>query len=91
MALRWTSKAHGDLARIHAFLAPVDPAAASRAVQAVLAAVRHLARFPRLGVRLAEFDPREVRRLVVRDYELRYEVRGSDLFILRLWHVLEDR
>jgi len=91
MALRWTSKAHSDLARIHAFLAPVSPAAAARVVKKILSAVKKLTRFPRLGVRLAEFDPREVRRLIVGDYELRYEVRDADLFVLRLWHVHEDR
>jgi plasmid stabilization system protein ParE len=91
MALRWTSKAHSGLARIHAFLEPVNPVAAARVVKGILAAVGKLARFPRLGVRLAELEPREVRRLIVGDYELRYEVQDPDLFVLRLWHVHEDR
>jgi plasmid stabilization system protein ParE len=91
MALRWTSGANADLARIHAFLEPVNPAAAAWVVDGILSAVKKLARFPRLGARLAELDPREVRQVIVGDYELRYEVRDTDLFILRLWHVHEDR
>jgi hypothetical protein len=46
---------------------------------------------PRLGVRLPEFSPREVRRLFVDDYELRYEIRGNTIFIINLWHTREDR
>ena len=57
----------------------------------VLTGVKHIARHPHLGLRLPEFAPREVRKLVVGDYEVRYEVGISDLFILRIWHVLEDR
>jgi plasmid stabilization system protein ParE len=91
MALRWASSANRDLVRLHAFLEPVDPRAAVRAVKTILAGVKRLGRHPRIGARLAEFDPREVRKLLVDDYEVRYEVSGQDLVILRIWHVYEDR
>jgi plasmid stabilization system protein ParE len=91
MALRWTSSANRDLVRLHAFLAPVDSRGAARGVQRILAGVRHIARHPRIGVRLSEFDPREVRSLIVGDYEIRYEVRDDMLVILRVWHAHEDR
>lgn len=57
----------------------------------ILAGVRRLAAHPRLGTRLTEFDPREVRRLVIGDYEVRYELRDDKLLILRVWHAREDR
>jgi uncharacterized protein (TIGR02996 family) len=44
-----------------------------------------------LGARLNEFDPREVRRLLVGNYELRYELTEEDLFVLRIWHLREAR
>jgi hypothetical protein len=44
-----------------------------------------------LGVRLEEFAPRDVRRVIVGDYELRYEVTEAAIYILRLWHTREDR
>lgn len=91
MALRWTSKANLDLVRLHAFLEPVNPSAAAATVELILAGVRRIAAHPRLGARLAEFGPREVRRLVVGDYEVRYELRAADLFVLRVWHVCEER
>ncbi len=91
MSLQWTESARGDLRRIHAFLAPVNPGAAAQRVALVLAGVERLAANPRLGRRLDEFAPREVRRLLIGDYEVRYELTGQALFVLRIWHTREDR
>ena len=91
MGLRWTTSANRDLVRVHAFLDAADRAAAVRAVQRLITGAKRIARHPRIGVRLAEFEPREVRRLILGDYELRYEVRDDELVILRIWHVHEDR
>jgi hypothetical protein len=46
---------------------------------------------PRLGLRLGQFAPREVRRLFVDDYELRYEIQGEMILITNLRHTREDR
>lgn len=91
MSLRWSRAAYEDLRRIHEFLEPVDPAAAIRAVQVVVARVRRIPRQPRLGERLPGFGQREVRRVLVRKYEIRYEVSGGDLYVLRIFHTREDR
>jgi plasmid stabilization system protein ParE len=91
MALRWTSAAYGDLQRIHEFLAPVNPAAATRCVVAVFARVRRIPAQPRIGERLGGFAEREVRRVLVERYEIRYEITGSDIVILRVFHSREDR
>ena len=91
MALRWTQAAYGDLKRIHQFLEPVSPAAAARSVSAVVARVRRIPAQPRLGDKVSGFEDREVRRVLVQKYEIRYEVAGSDIFILRVFHTREDR
>lgn len=91
MALRWARSAFADLQRIHEFLEPVDPAAAARAVKAVIVRVRRIPRQPRLGERLPGFGDREVRRVLVRGYEIRYEVSGNDLHVLRIFHTRENR
>lgn len=91
MELKWTSKALSDLARLHEFLAPVNKPAAARAVQALTAAPAGLLVNPRIGERLAEFEPREVRRILVGHYEMRYEIQESTIYVLRLWHTREDR
>jgi plasmid stabilization system protein ParE len=91
MSLRWSPSSYDDLRRIHEFLEPVDPAAAIRAVQAVVARVRRIPVQPRLGERLPGFGDREVRKVLVRNYEIRYEVTGGDLCILRIFHTREHR
>jgi len=91
VALRWTRSAYADLKRIHEFLEPVDPVAAVRAVRAVVARVRRIPRQPRLGERVPGFGEREVRRVLVQTYEVRYEIAGTDLTVLRVFHTREDR
>ncbi len=91
MDLKWTSKALTDLARLYEFLAPVNPAAAVRIVQSLTAAPAGLPANPRIGERLEEFAPRDVRRILVGQYELRYEIRESTIYVLRLWHTREER
>lgn len=91
MRIRWTPEAAADLARLHDFLAQFNPGAALRVVIALRHAVRELPAHPRLGAALAGFEPREVRRLVVGDYELRYEIAGDAIHILRFFHGREDR
>jgi len=91
VALKWTSKAHSDLVRLHEFLEPVNPAAAARTVRHLVAGAKRIPAHPRLGIRMPEFSPREVRKLLVADYEIRYELTDTDVFILRIFHTREDR
>ena len=91
MELRWTSKALSDLVRLHEFLATLNKLAAGRAVRALTTAAGGLAANPRIGERLEEFEPREVRRILVGRYELRYEISDATIYILRLWHTREER
>lgn len=91
MELKWTSKALSDLVRLYEFLAPVNKPAAARAVQALTKAPTVLLANPRIGEQLFQFEPREVRRILVKDYEIRYEIQGAIIHVLRLWHTREDR
>lgn len=91
MELKWTSKALSDLARLYEFLAPANREAAARTVQSLTAAPTSLLASPRIGEKLEEFEPREVRRILVGRYEMRYEIQESTLYVLRLWHTREDR
>ena len=91
VALKWTSKAHSDLVRLHDFLEPANPVAAARIVRHVVAGAKRIPAHPRLGVQTPEFAPREVRKLLVADYEIRYELTDTDVFILRIFHTREDR
>jgi plasmid stabilization system protein ParE len=91
MNVKWSNKAFSDLSRLYEFLETVDPAAAARVVQSLTAAITRLKSRPRIGQMLAQFEPREVRRLIVGRYEIRYEIAEETLYVLRLWHTREDR
>ncbi len=91
MEVKWTSKAFSDLVRLYEFLAPVNRQAAAHTVQMLAAAPKKLLMNPRIGEQLFEFEPREVRRIIVSQYEIRYEIQQSVIYILRLWHTREDR
>ncbi len=91
MELKWTSKALSDLARLYEFLAPVNKPAAVRVVQKLTAAPSSLPVNPRIGEKLEEFEPREVRKILVGRYEIRYEIQESTIYVLRLWHTRENR
>lgn len=91
MTLQWTSKALSDLVRLHDFLVPENKPAAARTVQALTQAPTILLTNPRLGEQLFQFEPREIRRLLVKQYEIRYEIVNETIYVLRLWHTREDR
>lgn len=61
------------------------------AARQLVAGVKRIPERPRLGARLREFGDREVRRILVGDYEIRYEVAERDVFVLRIFHTREDR
>jgi plasmid stabilization system protein ParE len=91
MQVKWTGTGLSDLARLHDFLAPVNALAAARVVQSLTAAASNLADNPRIGRKLGQFEPREVRRIFAGAYEMRYEIAGAVIYVLRIWHARESR
>jgi plasmid stabilization system protein ParE len=89
--IKWTSEASSDLVRLHEHLRPVAPKAAARVVQQLARAPDRLLDYPRIGEKLAAYEPREVRRIIVGNYELRYEIVDATILILRLWPSRENR
>lgn len=91
MELKWTSKGLSDLVRLYQFMAVTNQSFAARTVQQLSAAPTMLLANPRIGERFEEFDSRDVRRILVGHYELRYEIVNSTIYVLRLWHTRENR
>ena len=91
MVLKWTSKALLDLTRLYEFLAPVNKPAAIQAVRALVKAPDTLMTNPRIGEQLFQFAPSEVRRILVGNYEMRYEIADDTIYIMRLWYTRERR
>ena len=83
MELKWTSKALSDLARLYDFLVLASKPAAARTVQSLTQAPVILLTHPRMG--------EQVRRIFAGEYEIRYELNGQTIYVLRLWHTRENR
>ena len=91
MKLKWTDEAVSDLSRLYDFLAPTNPKAGARIVQSLVKKTGLLPHHPRIGEKLERYAPREIRRILIGLYEVRYEVDDSVIHILRIWHAREDR
>lgn len=91
MKIEWSDDSISDLGRLYDFLAGINPSAAERLISTLTAAPERLLEHPRLGERIEQYLPREVRRLIVGQYEMRYEVDGALIRIVRVWHTREDR
>ena len=91
IVLKWTGKVLSDLTRLYDFLLPVNKPAAIKAVRALVKAPDTLLSNPRIGEQLFQFAPSEVRRILVGQYEMRYEIADDTIYILRLWHTRERR
>jgi plasmid stabilization system protein ParE len=91
MKVQWTSKASLDLVRLHDHLKPVAPDAATRVIRQLAQAPNRLLDYPRIGEKPEAYEPREVRRIIIGNYEMRYEISSGTIFILRLWHCRENR
>jgi plasmid stabilization system protein ParE len=68
-----------------------NQSAAARVVQSLTNAPTTLLTNPRIGEQLFEFEQREIRRIFVGSYEVRYEIKESTIYVLRLWHTRENR
>jgi len=88
---KWTSKALTDLSRLFEFLAQVNRKAAARTILSLTSAPQRIIEQPRIGEQLDEFEGREVRRLLIGHYEMRYELAHDNVYILRVWHTRESR
>ena len=92
-SLRWLPDALGDLKRLHTFIEPHSPQAATRAVNALINAANTLQEFPEKGRPWnLDMDFRELPiRFGARGYVIRYRYYDDQVIIVRVWHALEDR
>jgi len=87
--LKLTERAVGDMARLKAFVAEHDPAAAERVAEKLLESLHTLTEQPFAGRSLEDMP---VRQWVAGNYVARYVVRGDDeVIVVRIWHGREAR
>lgn len=89
--VEWTGPGLQDLARLFDFLARYNVRAAAELVDRLTSAPERLREHPRLGQQIERYMPRDVRRLVVGSYEIRYEIKADFVLVLRVFHGKEDR
>ena len=80
-----------DVDRLVDFIAAHDTAKADEVEAALNETPKKLLHFNRMGSRLSEFDPREVREPRFARYILRYELVGTEIRVLRIFHGRENR
>lgn len=89
--VEWSAAARRDLSRLYDFLRDVNPRAAAAIIRQLNSAAKSLATFPERGASIESYLPLNIRRLLIDDYEMRYEVQSELVRIIRLWHTREDR
>lgn len=89
--IEWSTEAKEDLVRLHWFLLEKSERAASSAVQGVIEVPMSLVMQPRRGPVVERYLPREVRRLLVGAYDILYEVRGEDIYVVSIFYTREER
>jgi plasmid stabilization system protein ParE len=89
--VEWADEAISDVERLYLFLAGVGIDAAGRVAERLESAPDRLLSHPRIGARLDGFTPREIRRIIVGKHEMRYQVSGDIISIVRVFRSREDR
>lgn len=91
MQIVWSHKSKEDIQRLFDFLYSANPVSAAEMVVDIRRYVALLPTQPRLGRNLPRYDPREIRSGIIGRYEIRYEIKQTNIIILRVWHTRENR
>lgn len=90
MKVSWRPAARADVARITAYLASLNPAAARHVLGALTRTGDSLAVFPHRG--RVGLGPNLRELVAVWPYVIVYRIgRGDEVTILRVWHAAQDR
>ena len=91
LGIYWMPLALSDLSRLYDFLAMKDRIAAAKVVSSLVQATQQLQEYPKIWEPLERFSPRDVRKVLIGTYEMRYEITKQRVSILRIWHTREQR
>jgi plasmid stabilization system protein ParE len=92
MNIKWSNKAVADINQVFETLSlEEDSDKALKVLKSLVEAPMQHNQQMRMGERSDHFDDRDVRRMLVGEYEMRYELRDKAPFILRVWHTKEAR
>jgi plasmid stabilization system protein ParE len=82
----WSRRAAQDLDSITDYIAADSPAYASVVLKNIVNQTRILARFPRAGRKVPEFDDENVRELVAYSYRIIYRLQEDEVLVVAVIH-----
>ena len=82
----WSRRALHDLEAIAEYIAADSPTYAGIVVKRITNQTRMLARFPRSGRKVPEFDDENVRELIVYSYRIVYRLQDDEVIIAAVIH-----
>lgn len=82
----WSRRALNDVESIAEYIAADSPAYAGIVVKKIVSQTRMLAKFPRSGRKVPEFDDENVRELIVYSYRIIYRLQDSAVVIAAIIH-----
>ena len=84
----WSPSSLDDLGAVIAFIAADNPPAANEIGEGILAQIRKIGDFPRIGKPFAHSPQGKIRELVFDKYRLLYRLSANerDVTMLRIWH-----
>lgn len=84
--LTWSRRALQDLEAIAEYVSQDSPAYAKNVVRNVVNQTKMLARFPRAGRKVPEFDDENIREVLAYSYRVIYEVGREEITIAAVIH-----
>jgi toxin ParE1/3/4 len=82
----WSRRAFQDLEAIASYIAQDSPAYASVVVRSIVNQTKTLARFPRSGRKVPEFDNEDIREVLAYSYRIIYRLQQDDVVIAAVIH-----
>ncbi len=82
----WSRRALQDLEAIAEYIAADSPTYAGIVVKKIVTQVKTLARFPRAGRKVPEFDDENIRELNVYSYRIIYQLQEEEVVIAAVIH-----
>ena len=86
MTVRWTHTAIGHLASIYEYIARDSARYARRMVDRITSRSRQVARFPRSGEMVPEYQDPDIREVLEGQYRVIYEITPSEIHVLAVIH-----
>ena len=88
----WRTRAKLDLKRIKQYLKKndVDNETIEEILNKIGVTPNHLLQFPKIGRLIKTSSKKEMRRILVKEYKIFYELKNNNIFILKVLHAKED-